>query len=78
MGLLFTVSVGMPCCGLREYEPLTINFFLLIVSRRNWKGPWTIPVIYWGHKSVRDFKLRCKLEWYKNGPVQMEGNLRQV
>ena len=46
---LFTVTVGMPCWGFREYEPLIIALFLLIVSRRNWKGPWIICGSDWGH-----------------------------
>ena len=40
--LLFSVPVGIPCWGLGEHEPLIIALFLPIVSRRKWKGQWTI------------------------------------
>ena len=42
VGLLFTAPAGMPLWGLVEQEPLILALFLPIVSRRNWKGPWTI------------------------------------
>ena len=56
---LFTVTVGMPCWGFREYEPLIIALFLPIVPLSNWKGTWTIRGNDWVHGAVRGFKLGC-------------------
>ena len=69
--LLFTVPVGMPCWGLREHEPLIIALFLPIVSRRNWKCPWTIHVSDWVRGAVRYFELECKMEWKQPGSFSM-------
>ena len=78
MEFLFTVPVGMPCWVLVEHDLLIIAVFIPIVSRRKWKGSWTIQGIGWRRGIVRDFKLECKREWGQTGPVPTEGNLRQV
>ena len=62
-GLLFTVPVRVPFWVVGETEPLIISLFLLIVSRRNWKGPWTIRGINQVHVEVRSIELGCKQEW---------------
>ena len=58
--LILTVPVRMPCWGLGEHEPLMIALFMLIVSRKNWKGPWIIRGSDWGRRVVRDFEPECK------------------
>ena len=46
--LMLTVTDEMPFSGLGEHKPLIIYLFLPIVSRRNWKGPYTIRGSAWG------------------------------
>ena len=36
--LLFTITVGMPFCGLGEHEPLIIALFLPVFYCCNWRG----------------------------------------
>ena len=75
--LLFTVSVEMPFWGLGDHEPLIRAFFLSMVSRRNWKGPWTIRGSDWGRVTVRYFELKYKQEWEQPGTVKIEGKMLQ-
>ena len=58
--LLFTVTVGIPFWGLGEHEPLIIYLFLSFVSRRKWKGLWTIQGSDWVRGTVGNFELECK------------------
>ena len=39
---MFTVPVGITFWGSGGDEPLIIYLFLPVVSRRNWRDPWTI------------------------------------
>ena len=74
--LLFTVTVGMPCWGIGEHEPLILAPPPpQIVSHSNWKGPWTIQGSDWGRGTVRYFKIECKREWEQPGPFTMKGKL---
>ena len=75
---LFTVTVGVPCWGLGEHEPLIITFFKPIVLRRNQKVPSTISGSGQGRGAGRAFELECKWEWQQAGPVEMEGKLQKV
>ena len=60
-GLAVYCSCWVAGWGLGEHEHLIIALFLPIVLCRNWKVPWTIRGIDWGHGAVRDFELECKL-----------------
>ena len=45
--LSFTVLVGTYFCNVEEHEPLIIALLIPVISRRKWRGPWTIKVREW-------------------------------
>ena len=55
--LLFTAPVGISFGGLVEHETLIVYFFLLVVSYRNYRGPWMIKGIYSEAGTVRSFYM---------------------
>ena len=50
---LFTVPIGINLWGLVEHEPLTVAFFLPVVSRSNWSSTWKIKEGEWEDGTVR-------------------------
>ena len=42
--LLFTITIGMHFWVLEEHEPLIIDMFLPILTRRELRGPWNVRV----------------------------------
>ena len=57
---LLTVPVGIPFWDLGEHEPLTIEFFLPIISRTNWIGIWTVKGSEWDSGMARDLNTDIK------------------
>ena len=78
LSFMFTFPVGITCWRLGEHESLIIALILNCVSRRNWRGPWTIKGSDWEYVTTRTVELECNKEWEQPGFIQMEGKLSQV
>ena len=51
--ILFTVPIGNTFGVLVDHEHIIVNFFLHILSRRDWRGPWAVRRSELGEGTVR-------------------------
>ena len=52
---LFTVPIGKTFGVLVDHEHIIVDFFLHLLSRREWRGPWEVRRSDLGEGTIRSF-----------------------